>query len=60
MNHVKIDIAPPTLNDRCKYCCGSGIQRAMQTAATIDAGSIRVQDKMIKCIHCNGTGYKFN
>lgn len=40
----------------CPYCFGSGKLKAMQSAMTYDAGSIRYSDTKIKCSHCNGTG----
>jgi hypothetical protein len=41
----------------CPYCLGSGKLKAMQSAMTYDAGSIRYSDTKVKCSYCNGKGY---
>jgi len=59
LKSIKIEINPPTLNDICTLCWGTGYQKAMQMAARLKGDTIRVQDKEVKCIHCNGTGYEY-
>lgn len=46
------------LNNICPYCLGLGKLKAMQSAMTYDAGSVRVNDTKVKCNYCNGEGFK--
>ena len=55
---IKIEIKAPDVMDLCPYCLGSGKLKAMQSAMTYDAGSIRAKDTKVKCRNCNGTGFK--
>lgn len=51
---IKIDISLP--KNVCPYCCGTGKLKAMQNAITYEGVSIRVQDTLVKCNRCKGTG----
>lgn len=57
-NKIIINITPPKLEDICWACGGSGKLKAMQSAMTYDAGSIRAKDTTVKCPRCNGTGFR--
>lgn len=39
----------------CPYCLGTGKLKVMQSVVTYN-GSIRGQDRVVKCKHCNGSG----
>lgn len=51
--NINININNKTI---CPYCLGRGNLQAMQVAALIGGGSVRVQDTEIKCNHCDGVG----
>lgn len=57
-NEIVISITPLKLENICWACGGSGKLKAMQSAMTYDAGSIRAKDTTVKCPHCNGTGFR--
>lgn len=54
---IEINLLPP-LAELCPYCFGSGKQKAMQMAMTYDAGIVRTEDTLVKCLHCNGRGLR--
>lgn len=41
----------------CLYCSGTGKLKAMQSAISNNGTCVRTIDKIIKCKHCEGTGY---
>ena len=61
MKEIEIEIERSlnkSLFNICPYCLGTGKLKAMQSAMTYDAGTVRVNDTKVKCIYCNGTGHK--
>ena len=59
-NQISIKIDPAanvTFDNICPMCFGSGKVKAMQMAAYIGGGSIRVEDTKVECPHCNGRGW---
>jgi len=55
---MNIEIKISDILNICPYCLGLGKLKAMQTAMTYDAGSIRTKDTLVKCSHCDGKGFK--
>lgn len=48
----------PNISDICPNCFGTGKQKAMQMAMTLDKRAIRDKDIKVKCQFCNGTGLR--
>lgn len=51
-----MDITIKPLNNICPHCFGRGKLKAMQSVATFNGGSVRGQDKEVRCANCNGKG----
>ena len=49
-----MDIIIKPLNNICPHCFGRGKLKVMQSVATFNGGSVRGQDKEVRCANCNG------
>lgn len=43
-------------NGECPFCNGKGYVRFMQKAATVNGPSLRMDDILVGCTFCHGTG----
>lgn len=55
ISNIKIAFATGP-NGECPFCKGKGYIRFMQEAATINGPSLRMDDVLVRCTWCHGTG----
>lgn len=56
--NIEFKVSIQSLFNTCFFCSGTGKVRAMQMAMTYNKGPVRTEDTKVKCINCNGKGFK--